>query len=170
MDDLISYGKEILKEIEFKKVIGYIEDYKEFDIDYFRRFIDIDDYDYEILEKTSDGVSGYFMKWHFDNASLIKHKSGFKFNVSNDDKQISTRHVLHYYLKKPIFTLIVYESEHGIDFTGGILEFVDGTCITPKCGTFVLFDSRELHRVSVCHNIEDKERKLRLVKFYSKFS
>ena len=100
---------------------------------------------------------------------MIKRKRVIK-NKKNTEKKseglsISDRHTLLYYIKKPIYTLIVYDSDYGVDFTGGTLEFIDGLIIKPKKGLYVFFNSNEVHRVN---RILSGSRINYLVKFYLK--
>ena len=75
---------------------------------------------------------------------------------------ISDKKMLVYREQKPTYTLMVYESSYGTDFDGGTLEFVDGTIIEPKRGMYILFDSREVHRLN---EIISGERNSILIKF-----
>lgn len=162
MSYLIKYGKILKEKILLKPVIGIIEDYKIFDINYFRNIINIDDYEYDIVKKEQS--TGYKMNWHLDGANLKKHKIDIIDKYVNENNiKISEKYILHYYIKKPIYTLIVYESNYNIDFTGGTLEFLDNIII-PYKGLYVFFDSNELHKV----NIMKGTRINYLVKFYSK--
>ncbi len=166
---LLSYAKTMFDEHDLKKerIIGKIENYQHFDIELFSGIIPFDKYDYEIIKK--ENVEGFYMNWHLDNALVVKNKRVGS-NPSNGDIKsnglaISERHTLHYFIKKPVYTLIVYESEHDIDFTGGTLEFIDGLIIKPKKGLYVFFNSSEVHRVN---RILSGSRINYLVKFYSK--
>lgn len=49
--------------------------------------------------------------------------------------------------KSPAFSCIYYMSDHGSDFNGGILEFVDGMKVIPKKNLCVIFDSDTVHKV-----------------------
>jgi hypothetical protein len=102
------------------------------------------------------------MNWHIDNAMIIKNK---KENKSLTGYELSNKYTLQYFIKKPVLTLIVYESDYNIDFTGGILEFIDGETVKPYRGTYILFDSNEAHKVS---KILSGVRNNYLVKFYKK--
>lgn len=160
---LVNYAKKTFDIENFKKKrnIGIIETYAIFDVKLFADIIDLDNYDYEIVKKTN--TTGFYMNWHLDNALVIKNKKNE--NKSSDKIYISDRHTLHYYIKKPIYTLIVYESDYEKDFLGGTLEFIDGLTIKPQKGLFVLFNSNELHKVN---KIISGERTNYLIKFYEK--
>ncbi len=159
---LYSYVARMFDEnLKKQRKIGIIDEYTTFDIKLFRDVIDFDNYDYEIVKKTN--TNGFFMNWHLDNALVVKNK---KTDEKNPNKlYISDRHTLHYYLKKPIFSLLVYESDYKKDFYGGTLEFIDGEIIKPKKGMYVLFNSDELHKVN---KILSGERTNYLIKFYKK--
>ncbi len=159
---LYSYATRMFDEnLKKQRKIGIIDEYTTFDIKLFRDVIDFDNYEYEIVKKTN--TIGFFMNWHLDNALVIKNK---KTDEKNPDKvYISDRHTLHYYIKKPIFSLLVYESDYKKDFNGGTLEFIDGEIIKPKKGMYVLFNSNELHKVN---KILSGERTNYLIKFYKK--
>ena len=160
------YAKQIYEIYNLKenRKIGIISNYLEFKIEYLSRIINIDKYNYDIIKKEQS--KGYFMKWHFDNAKIIKHKPELINNyIDENNIKISNKHILHYYIKKPIYTLIIYESDYDVDFTGGTLEFIDGTIIKPKKGLYVLFDSNELHKVNI---MTSGKRINYLIKFYEK--
>ena len=166
---LLSYAKIIFYTHELKKerIIGEISNYDEFYINLFSNIISFDKYDYEIVKKTNN--CEFYMNWHLDNALIVKNKK----NTSNISKilsdtsciSISDRHTLYYYARKPVYSLIIYESNYGIDFTGGTLEFIDGVIIKPKRGLYILFNSNEVHRVN---KILSGTRVNYLVKFYEK--
>lgn len=145
-----------------KRKIGIIENYTSFSgmTEKFKEIIDYEKFDYVICHK--ENTEGFFMKWHLDDAKVIDHNK----NKSKVHDQIYiTETKALYYKKKPIFSLIVYESDYNIDFTGGTLEFIDGTTIYPKKGMYVLFDSNELHKVNI---IKSGIRSAYLIKFYAK--
>lgn len=161
---LLSYAKKIFEIYNLKKerIIGQIADYTNFDIELFSEIIPLDKYDYEIIKK--ENSEGFYMNWHLDNALVVKNKKDNMENKSNGIS-ISDRHTLYYFIKKPIYTLIVYESNHETDFTGGTLEFIDGFVVKPKKGLYVFFNSNEVHRVN---RILSGSRINYLVKFYQK--
>ena len=162
-DALLSYARSIFDkcDLEKERIIGQIENYEKFDIFYFSGIIPLENYVYEIIKK--ENVEGFFMNWHLDNALVVKNKKGMT-NTSTGIP-ISERHTLHYFVKKPVYTLIVYESNHDEDFRGGTLEFIDGVVVKPKKGLYVFFNSNEVHRVN---RILSGTRVNYLVKFYVK--
>ena len=163
---LLSYGKNIFDILDLKKerIIGYIDNYEHFDINLFSSIINLNNYNYEIIKKTN--VEGFYMNWHLDNALVIKNKKNKeKSIICTEQINISDRHCLHYYITKPIYTLIVYESDYMINFTGGTLEFIDGYVLRPKKGLYVFFNSNEIHKVN---KILSGTRTNYLVKFYKK--
>lgn len=158
MDKLQLYGMKLLPELEPRK-FGFINE--EISIEEnIKNIIDsnnLKDYDYIIIEKSNS--IGFKMKWHLDDAVLITHKKDFMFD---NQMKISEKKVLHYPNKKPKYSLIIYSSEYNKDFKGGTFEFVDKK-IFPKKNMYILFDSREVHRVN---KITYGNRKNYLVKFY----
>lgn len=160
---LLSYAQRMFDKYDLKKerIIGQIDNYDKFDIFYFSKIIPLDIYDYEIIKK--DNGEGFFMNWHLDNALVVKNKKDM--TDTSTGISISERHTLHYFVKKPVYTLIVYESNHDEDFRGGTLEFIDGVVIKPKKGLYVFFNSNEVHRVN---RILSGTRVNYLVKFYVK--
>jgi hypothetical protein len=179
------YGKSILDQnpdIINKRVIGTISEiWNEIPSDYSNmiihtflenilyklNFINIDDYNYKIIEKINK--SGYSMKWHIDDCQILKHSNKMaKFkNTLTNQFFISSRQSICYNDNGtiPLYSLIIYDSDYNIDFQGGSLEFVDGLKIYPKRGLYIFFDSREVHRVN---KIKSGLRKSILVKFYKK--
>ncbi len=112
---------------------------------------------FSILVSEKTNVEGFHMKWHFDDVSVFR----------NSKKSDKDKFQLYNKSLPPVLSCIVYLSDYNKDFTGGELEFADGTKITPKVGSYVLFDSREAHRV---HKIKSGTRKSILFKFYTKLN
>jgi hypothetical protein len=136
----------------------------DFDITSIKDIIDYEKYRYEIIKK--ENKENYFMDWHFDNAKIIKNKKDFiKNKLSDNQTVISDKYTINYYLEKPVYTLIIYTCDYDKDFIGGTLEFIDGHIIYPKYGLYVLFDSRELHKVNI---LKKGVRTHFLIKFYNK--
>ncbi len=164
MEHLLHYCRHLFEQnklIEQRK-IGKFSDYESFSLDHIRTIIDIDAYDFTICEKRN--LAGFSMKWHLDDASIVKH---CKHRLPTHGNHIffSDRYTIYYPKKKPVYSLIVYESSYGIDFTGGELEFCDDTIIRPERGMYILFNSDELHCV---HEIKSGIRNTYLIKFYPK--
>lgn len=165
---LKNYSKELLirENLKSHRNIGIIKDYNEFSIDIIRNLniINIDTYTYDIVKKIN--TEGFSMKWHIDNAKIIRHKKNFVDNKNIVNQiTLSSKYALHYHLRKPTFTLIVYESDYDKHFTGGTLEFIDNTIVYPQKGLYVFFDSREIHKVN---KILSGTRINYLIKFYPK--
>ena len=87
--------------------------------------------DYDIISSKKHESVGYFMKWHLDDAQLLKHNKKFK-DKFNKQTEIKSKHVIYYPFKKPVYSAIVYFSNHGEDFTGGEFMFADGVKVKPK--------------------------------------
>lgn len=106
---------------------------------------DFDDYQY--LLKVRNHREGYCMKWHVDDACISNTCNN---TYDENDFEFITHKKLLYYKDssmKPKYTIMLYESDYNDDFTGGELEFVDGTLVYPSVGKCVLFDAREVHRM-----------------------
>jgi hypothetical protein len=116
----------------------------------------------EVVYTTKLNKKGESMKWHCDDANIVSHKSE-NINRFNNQIKISDKKSLFYPNKIPKYSLIIYGSNYGEDFTGGIIEFSDGTRIKPERNLCIFFDSREAHCV---HKIKSGTRKLILIKFY----
>jgi hypothetical protein len=164
MNNLFNYVKsnynidELLRSVK----IGYIEEYDTLSI---KNIIDLDlldinKYEYEIIKKTK--TKGFYMNWHLDNSAIIKHNKSSINNIQGQI-QISDKHALHYYSRKPKYTLLIYESSYNENFTGGTLELIDGTIIYPQKNMYVFFDSNLPHKVNI---ITDGNRNNYLIKFY----
>lgn len=163
MSKLQIYGQNLLNDNELIKnnrKIGIIDNYTKLDEDIIKNLnlLNLNNFDYKIIKK--ENYEGFFMKWHVDDAQIIKHN---KDNNYIDQIKINDKQFLHYNKLKPSYSLIIYESDFGIDFKGGSFEFSDGTLIFPKKGMYVFFDSREVHRVN---KITNGIRKNYLIKFY----
>ena len=166
MSHLEKYGLELLKNnpnIRKSRKFGIIDNYQEFSksiIPELNLDIDLEKHNIVITKKINQ--KGFFMKWHIDDAQLIKHKP----NQIVDDKQIFiyNKHYLSYNGKNPPeYTCLIYDSVYNKDFTGGILEFADKTIVKPDKGMYVFFDSREVHKVNP---IKSGIRINYLIKFY----
>ena len=159
-DVLLDYGTKLFtsQNLIEQRRIG-----SDFTIDVINDLVDLSKYRYDMCEKTNDAESRYYMGWHFDNAKIIEHKKGFDTSKHLNHTFMNDRYSIQYYLDRPEYSLIVYDSDYGDDFEGGVLEFIDGTKIYPKKGMYVFFNSLELHRVS---RINKGTRKHKLIKFY----
>jgi hypothetical protein len=160
------HGKKVLEEenLTSKRIIGTFPNYTEFSPSVLIEIINqiphfcINDTTYYL--KTRTHTTGFSMNWHIDDANIM--------NIPKDNMYselaISDKKMLVYQEHKPLYTLMLYENNHGEDFTGGTLEFIDGTIIEPKKGKYVLFDSREVRRLN---EIGSGERKSILINFYN---
>ena len=166
MSNLENYGKELLNknpEILAKRRIGIINNYQEFTNQILEelKLLNMENYEIKIAKKINQ--KGFYMKWHIDDAQLIKHN---KENTKKNQIHVINRHYLHYNTDSiPDYTCLIYDSDYNIDFIGGTLEFADHTIIKPKRGMYVFFDSREVHKVNI---IKSGIRENYLIKFYRK--
>lgn len=154
-NDVVNYGKQLLNDTNKIIKCGFISDYSEFNIEQIKNqhIINFDLYDYVICKKTNE--TNFYMKWHIDDCAFMKHSK----NKNSD------RISIYYKKNPPEYSLIIYESKQGVDFTGGELEFVDGTKIKPDFGLYVLFNSMYMHRVN---KINSGRGICYLIKFYKK--
>jgi Rps23 Pro-64 3,4-dihydroxylase Tpa1-like proline 4-hydroxylase len=87
------------------------------------------------------------LKWHIDDVQLVSRKVVYK----NAERyyQLTDKHYLYTNdAAIPQWTIVLYFSDYGTDFTGGEFRFVDGTSIKPQKGMGIAFDSREVHMVT----------------------
>lgn len=103
-------------------------------------------------------TKGFSMKWHCDDAAVLKTK-----HHKTCGTMITPHYKLYHKNKLPLYSAIIYLSDFNIDFTGGEFEFVDER-ILPQRHYVLVFDSRDVHRVLP---VTSGERKTILVKFYS---
>ena len=163
MEHVKEYGIKILPKLS-KRIIDYMPENiysNSFEdiITYLSNYTGINLSNYKIYKCIKENKTGFKMKWHVDDAQIIKHN---KDNDYTDQIKISDKKSLNYSNKKPIYTCIIYFSDFNKDFTGGTLEFVD-QIIEPFKGMFVFFDSSEVHRVNL---MTSGTRKNYLIKFY----
>ena len=166
MNSLHKYGLENLLNLKYKRKIGFIDNDKSLikNIETILIKENIDDkLNFIIIEKNNS--TDFSMKWHLDDAQIILHKNNYDKSLFKEQIFISRKKAINYPSKKPILSLIIYLSEYGDDFTGGTFEFVD-EIIFPKRNMYLLFDSKEVHRVNM---IKSGIRKNILIKFYNDY-
>lgn len=164
MNPLLVYGRKLFEEgrmIEQRK-IGIFDHYESFSLELVKSIINVDDYDYQICEKHNE--TGFSMDWHLDDGVVVKHSKS-RLPTHGHHIFIDSNKTIYYAKRKPIYSVLVYDNTYGVDFTGGELEFCDGTIILPNRGMYVLFNSDELHRVN---KIKSGTRNTWLIKFYPK--
>jgi hypothetical protein len=103
---------------------------------------------------------GFYMNWHIDDCSVIKHNTTDK--VLDNNIIMNDKYALFHKKELPKYTMIIYLTGHEDDFLGGEFEFVD-KIIKPKKYDVIFFDSREVHRVNT---LRKGIRKNILVKFF----
>jgi len=168
---IYEYGKELLKNnksLVSNRISGFLPDYYFFNIDHLKNIVNecnlfnLNDYTYSIHSK--EYIKNDFMKWHIDDALLLNRKNVNNFkNVI--DINCKNKHMIYKYEnQKPIYSLLIYENNYGTDYTGGELEFADGFTYKPKRGSYIMFDSSEVHRVLP---IKSGKRFSKLIKFYN---
>ena len=120
--------------------------------------INLRDYKYKIVEK--ENTIGFNMQWHLDDIAPIKTKHNLDSDLGGI--VIANKYRLYHKDQLPVYSAVIYLSEHEEDFTGGEFEFLDQQII-PKKNWILFFDSREVHRVLP---IKNGIRKNILIKFY----
>lgn len=163
MEPIQIYGINLLKNTNdiFTRKIGFIDDKLSIEENIMiltNKFnIDLDMFLFKKIEKVNE--KGFFMKWHLDDAQIINNKKEIKYK---NHIEISEKKSIYYSNEIPTYSLIIYLSEHNLDFKGGSFEFVDKK-IYPKKNMYIFFDSREVHRVN---KITGGHRHNYLIKFY----
>ena len=129
-------------------------------IDIVKKHTDIDNYRVETIERRTE--AGFQMKLHRDDYRF--DNNAFK----RGNRENSLWIPIYKKDDRPIFTVIWYQSTQGIDFVGGNLRFYDGFIVRPKKNTAILFDSNDLHEVTLQQTKDGltNERKVSLIKFY----
>ena len=168
MSHLEKYGLELLDNypsIKESRKFGIITNYQGFRESTIHNLnLDIDLNKYNIVITKKINQEGFFMKWHVDDAQIIKHKKEIEFD---NQIKLNQKHYLNYSEMVPEYTLIIYLSTYQVDFTGGTLQFSDDTIIDPQKGMYVFFNSKEPHRLNI---IRSGTRSNYLIKFYPKIS
>lgn len=116
---------------------------------------------YEYKTNTRTTEPGFFMKLHRDDYHMDYYQ--FKKGVRDDSIWIPI-----YQEKRPVLTAIWYHSTQGIDFAGGNLRFFDGEMIRPTKNIVVLFDSNDIHEVTLQVNLKNSTNKriVSIIKYY----
>lgn len=146
---LYHYGHTILPQYKATRLVCQVTDLSLdslIAVVYETRNIDLNKFRYETIKRNS--TSGFTLKWHVDDTVLVKIKPDSIFDptdISIHDKYKLSRRAKDENL--PCFSLVVYLSEHHVDFMGGEFEFVDET-ILPQKYMMIFFDSHEVHRVN----------------------
>jgi hypothetical protein len=116
-------------------------------------------------------TENFELPWHLDDCALVRQ------SVSNREKTLDAYSNMidiiadgKYTIycrgnKRPKYSCIVYWNTENEDFEGGLLEFADNTIIKPEMGKYVIFDSRDVHRV---RPVLSGIRKNSLFKLYEK--
>lgn len=113
-----------------------------------------------VSERTTS--DGFYMGLHRDDYHLDHYK--FKKGIRDDtlwSKMYDTG-------KRPVVTVIWYRSTQDIDFVGGNLRFHDGYMVRPVKDSAILFDSNDLHEVTLQTRKEGIEntRTVVIIKYY----
>ena len=106
---------------------------------------------------------GYFMKPHADdgvvNRKIKNHNYGKRI-------MISEKKSIYWKSDPPKYTAICYFDTYEEDFTGGEFYFChDNHIVYPKKYSYMLFDSMDIHGVSMMHS---GRRRCVVIKFYEK--
>jgi hypothetical protein len=144
-----------LSDLRIEHIVEVILKYKQ---------IDLSHYTYNKIERTS--VEGFNLHWHVDDTVIVKIKKDSM--IESSDTILNEKYKLSNRTRnatRPVFSIVVYLSEHGIDFTGGEFHFID-EIILPKKQMMIFFDSHEVHRVQ---KVTSGLRNAILYKFYKYF-
>lgn len=158
---IYEYGKEILPTIKSDRYYFMIHDTSDESIikelSLYTK-IDFTKYKYKKIER--EVSSGFGMKWHIDDAALIKINK----DTDKDEKGMVLHNKYRLFHKEelPLYSAILYLSTHKEDFKGGEFHFVDEV-IRPFKNHVLLFNSKEVHRVN---KVISGIRKNILYKFY----
>jgi hypothetical protein len=131
-------------------------------IDFIKSKLNIDCTNYEIIHKQID-MPG--LKFHIDDCVIVTKKVKPIYNSERFIELTENKYLYFHnkFNKLPKKTIIFYLSTFNIDFTGGILKFIDGVEIKPIAQTGIIFDSRDAHMVTP---VKSGIRKICLVKIY----
>jgi hypothetical protein len=101
---------------------------------------------FDIVRKqiTDDGLNPHFDNYQLMNGKIPADKKDGCIEITKDKKYLKYQRMTN---DAPDFTVLLYSSTHGVNFTGGMLHFVDGTSIVPKKGTGLIFSGLEAHYV-----------------------
>jgi hypothetical protein len=129
-------------------------------IDIVKEYTNTNDLTTSVVERITH--NGFQMKLHRDDYRF--DNNAFKRGNRDDTLWIP----IYTKEKRPIYTVVWYQSTQGIDFVGGNLRFFDGFTVRPKKYTAILFDSNDLHEVTLQTTKDGltNERKVSLIKFY----
>jgi hypothetical protein len=125
-----------------------------------KRYTTENNFNIETIERTTH--DGFYMRLHRDDYRF--NNNAFKKGIRDDSLWIP----IYDKEKRPRYTVVWYQSTQGIDFTGGNLRFHDGFVVKPEKNVAILFDSNDLHEVTLQQtkiNLTN-ERKVILLKFY----
>ncbi len=101
--------------------------------------IDVSNYDITITKKCTS--NGYKHPYHIDGYNAREFKK-------TDHTEFKWVQIPSYHGKTQLaMTALYYMSNHGVDFNGGELEFIDGCKIRPKKNLCVVFDPNTMHKV-----------------------
>ena len=165
MDKLLVYGNSIIMKYNLKEkrqIINtnvILEDVSNNIYNLIKPYIiDIDMYNITVHRKIN--IVGHYMKPHVDDCVKVQNKN-ILYDHSKYDVIYNNTYLYH--TKNPIYSVLYYCSDFGVDFTGGKLVFADGMEVLPKKGMIVIFDSREVHLVTP---ITSGTRESWLIKLY----
>lgn len=163
MDKLQEFGLSIIDKVS-ERIIDFIPENINIEnidevVNYILNKLNLNIEKFTIKSCKKSNTEGFFMKWHVDDAQVIKHQDC---KIFDDQIRISNRKVINYSENRPIFTIIVYLSTINEDFTGGEFEFVN-LKVKPIRGMFVFFDSKEVHKVN---KVKKGKRDNYLIKLY----
>lgn len=127
--------------------------------DFVKEYTD-SNFTHKILERKTN--AGFQMKLHRDEYRF--DNNAYKRGTRDDSLWIPIYNVE----TRPIYTVVWYHSTQGKDFIGGNLRFYDGFMMRPTENAAILFDSNDLHEVTLQQTKEgiNDMRHTSVVKFY----
>ena len=113
-----------------------------------------------VSERTTS--DGFYMGLHRDDY----HLDNYKFKKGVRDESVWSK--MYDTEKRPMVTVIWYRSTQGIDFVGGNLRFHDGYTVRPVKDSAILFDSNDIHEVTLQTRKEGlpNTRTVVIIKYY----
>jgi hypothetical protein len=107
--------------------------------------INLNRYSYKIVNRKTE--TGYYQNWHLDGRRVFENRKGI---TCPSDPINKSNFVLHNIIENiPKYSILYYNSNYNIDFTGGTIEFINNEVIKPKRDLCILFDSNLGHRVNL---------------------
>lgn len=95
---------------------------------------------YDVYTITRTTTQGFYMRLHRDNYHVQQNPT-----VTGRPVFTFERHTKI----DPEFVMVLYYSNHGVDFKGGVFQFNDGVQIKPRRGLCSFFHANDVHEVTL---------------------